>query len=184
MQNDYTQHRVATQVEAIDWKRWTPVDRGTLLFVIRNRRILLIHKKRGLGAGNLNGPGGRLEPNESPVTGAVREVREELCIDVIDPTLIGELQFQFLDGYSIHVFVFLADEYAGVPTETVEAIPLWTPIDRIPYESMWEDDRYWFPLLLDRQPFSGRFIFDGDKMLDYQLQDTRNWSDWPVNPGG
>ena len=51
----------------------------TLLFVIRAGQILLIHKKRGLGAGKINGPGGRLHLGESPLHGAVREVKEELC---------------------------------------------------------------------------------------------------------
>ena len=180
MPNDHTEQPHPTRVDGVDWGRWTPVDRGTLLFVVRHRQILLIHKKRGLGAGNLNGPGGRLDPDESPLSGALREVREELCIDAIDPSLIGELQFQFIDGYSIHVFVFIAEEFTGVPTETDEAVPMWTPIDHIPYDSMWEDDRYWLPLLLDRRPFSGRFIFDGDLMLDHKLLETRDWKEWPL----
>ena len=178
MRKEHTDPLPATRLGDVDWGRWRPVDRGTLLFVVRNRRILLIHKKRGLGAGNLNGPGGRLEPDESPLSGALREVREELCIDAIDPRLIGELQFQFIDGYSIHVFVFIAEEFAGVPTETDEAVPVWTPIDDIPYDSMWEDDRHWLPLLLDQRPFSGRFIFDGDLMLDHKLLETRDWRQW------
>ena len=51
--------------EQIDWSAWQPVDRATLLFVVRDGEILLIHKKRGIGAGKINGPGGRLDPGES-----------------------------------------------------------------------------------------------------------------------
>ena len=29
----------------------------------------------------------------------------------------------------------------------------------IPYEQMWDDDRYWFPLLLSKRPFVGRADF-------------------------
>ena len=48
-------------VNDIDWTTWQPQQRATLLFVIQGNQVLLIHKKRGLGAGNINGPGGRLE---------------------------------------------------------------------------------------------------------------------------
>ena len=49
------------------------------------------------------------------------------------------------------------------------ANPLWTAIDEIPYDRMWPDDRIWLPLLLERRPFLGRFVFDGDAMLDHHL---------------
>lgn len=164
------------RVDAIDWNLWAPEDRGTLLFVQRRNQILLIRKKRGLGAGYLNGPGGRLEPGEAPRAGAIRETREELCIEAKDPILMGELMFQFTDGYSIHVWVFHSLDFSGEPTETAEADPVWVAVDRIPYESMWEDDRYWLPLLLERKRFKGRFVFDRKRMLDHELIVTDNLS--------
>jgi 8-oxo-dGTP diphosphatase len=42
-------------------------------------------------------------------------------------------------------------------------------VDRIPYEKMWEDDRLWIPLLLEGVRFRGRYLFDGERMLDYEL---------------
>ncbi len=153
----------------IDWATWKPVDPATLVFIRRHDEVLLIRKKRGLGAGKINGPGGRLEPGETPLECAVREVREELRVVPTGLTARGENRFQFVDGYSIHVFVFDADGFDGVPQETEEAVPLWTPTDRIPYHEMWEDDRLWVPLLLARTPFSGRFLFDGDRMLGHEL---------------
>ena len=81
---------------------WTAVDCATLLFVCLDNRVLLIRKKRGLGAGKINGPGGKLEPGESPVACAVREVEEELGISPLAPQARGRLRFQFIDGYSIN----------------------------------------------------------------------------------
>lgn len=156
-------------VNDIDWTRWEPRQRATLLFVIEDNRVLLIHKKRGLGAGNINGPGGRLEPGETPLAAAVREVQEELCITPREIEYSGELFFQFIDGLSIHCTVFRAAAYDGEPQETDEAIPLWTDLDKIPYERMWEDDRYWIPLMIARTPFNGYFVFDGEHMLDYRF---------------
>jgi hypothetical protein len=34
---------------------------------------------------------------------------------------------------------------------------------------MWQDDRIWLPRLIAGTPFTGRFIFDSDVMLDYEL---------------
>lgn len=142
---------------------------ATLLFVIVDRKVLLIRKKRGLGAGKINGPGGKLDAGETPQQCALREVSEELCIDAINPQSRGELRFQFIDGYSIHVHVFVADQYRSEPTETDEAIPLWYDIADVPYTEMWADDRVWLPAVLEGSGVDGRFTFDGDKLLEYDV---------------
>jgi len=157
-------------LDAFSWDGWIPDERATLLFVVRDGRILLIEKHRGLGRGKVNGPGGRLEPGETPRAAAIREVEEEIRVRPTGIHPAGELRFQFVDGYSIHVYVFRADGFVGDPEPTVEATPLWAEVESIPYERMWEDDAVWLPLLLREQPFSGRFVFDGDLMLTTELE--------------
>ena len=71
---------VASRIDEIAWSSWKPRDTATLVFVVEADRVLLIRKKRGLGAGKINGPGGRLEPGETLLECAVREIQEELCI--------------------------------------------------------------------------------------------------------
>jgi 8-oxo-dGTP diphosphatase len=156
-------------VAALDWQAWEPEQRATLLFVLRGSRVLLIHKKRGLGAGKINAVGGRLDPGETPHQAALRETDEELCIQPIEVTECGDLSFQFIDGLSIFVTVYQATDYVGVPTETDEARPLWFDINQIPYDRMWADDALWVPLMLKGTGFSGRFIFDENEMLDSVL---------------
>lgn len=160
----------------IDWHHWQAVDQATLTFIIDGEQILLIRKKRGLGAGKINGPGGRLEPGETARACAIREVQEELGVTPIDPVWVGESLFQFVDGYSIHVHTYLARAFSGTARETDEAIPLWTDIKAIPYDQMWEDDQYWLPLLLNNQSFRGRYLFDDDRMLDFHLE-----TPWPAS---
>ena len=157
------------RVREIDWTRWRAADPATLVFVIRGRRILLIHKKRGLGAGKVNGPGGRLEPGESFEACAVREVREELGVTPLRLVRLGQHAFQFVNGYSTFVRVYRAADLEGAPVETDEAEPLWCDLDAIPFDRMWEDDRHWLPLLIAGRRFGGRWIFDGDRMLDHTL---------------
>jgi 8-oxo-dGTP diphosphatase len=159
-----------------DWPvDWKPRERATLLFVVKDGRVLLILKKRGLGAGKVNGPGGRIDPGETPEQCAVRETQEELCVTPTGLTFAGELMFQFvgadkLSGHSIHGYVFRADDCVGEPTETDEAVPLWTDVNRVPYERMWQDDALWLPLLLKGERFVGRFYFEGDRMLWHDVK--------------
>jgi 8-oxo-dGTP diphosphatase len=153
----------------IDWTHWTPQEHATLLFVRQADRVLLIRKKRGLGAGKINGPGGRLDDGESPRQCAIREVQEELLVTPIGVEARGELAFQFVDGYALFVHVFSAIGCEGEPQETDEAEPLWFPVDALPFDQMWADDRLWFPHLLSGEFFRGRFLFDGDTLLGYEM---------------
>ena len=163
---------IPQRVDEIDWPSWRAVDPATLCFVVRDGQVLLIHKKRGLGGGKVNGPGGRLEAGETPQQCVIREVQEELCVTPTGLRVAGEISFQFLDGYSIHVHVYRADDCEGEPTATEEADPFWCAVDAIPYERMWEDDIHWLPLLLAERRFVGRFIFDGDRMVDFRVDET------------
>ncbi len=156
----------------IDWYHWVAKDTATLTFIVKNQQILLIRKKRGLGAGKINGPGGKREAGETLLECAIREVQEELCITPINPEHLGESRFQFVDGYSIHVHIYIATDYTGTPAETDEAIPLWFALSDIPYDDMWQDDRLWLPRLLRGERFSGRYLFDHDRMLDDDITTT------------
>jgi 8-oxo-dGTP diphosphatase len=149
----------------IDWSAWKPTEVAVLCFVFRGEEILLIEKLRGLGAGKVNGPGGRLEPGETPEQAAVRELQEELCITPHGLSRAGRLRFAFVDGYHLEAWVFRAQGMHGEPTAGPEAIPFWNHVDSIPFERMWADDKEWFPHLIQGVPFDGRFIFDGDTML-------------------
>jgi 8-oxo-dGTP diphosphatase len=162
----------ARTVDAIHWPSWEPGDRATLLFVIRDGQALLIRKKRGLGAGKINAPGGRLEAGETPLECAIREVQEEVGVTARRIRHCGRHRFQFTDGYKLFVDVFAAEDCDGEAIETDEALPMWVPTDKIPYEEMWADDRHWIPLMLEGTPFDGRYVFDGDTMLDMVLETT------------
>ena len=153
----------------IDWATWEPRVRANLLFIVRAESILLIRKKRGFGAGKINGPGGKIDPGESALDAALRETFEELDVMPLGAEQRGELHFQFRDGYSLHCVVFRAHDFLGEPRETEEAVPLWTPLDQIPYDEMWADDRYWLPLLIRGHHFEGYFEFDGEKLLERKI---------------
>jgi len=149
----------------VDWNEWYGEMPATLMFIVKDGKVLLIEKLRGIGMGKINGPGGKIDPGETPEQCVVRECQEELHITPINPVKMGELWFSMSDIPDIHCHVFTASEYSGDPTQTEEAIPMWFPIQEIPWERMWEDDQHWLPQMLEGQKFLGKFIFDGEKML-------------------
>ena len=159
-------------VSDIDWSTLTPEQTATLMFVIEDNRVLLIRKKRGLGAGKINGPGGRLETSETPRECAIRETQEELCVTPNSVAAAGELRFHAEDMPTIHVHVFTATGYEGTPAETDEAIPRWFNCDDIPYDEMWDDDRLWLPRVLSGQSVLGWFTFHEETLLDHRLELT------------
>lgn len=158
-----------TNVSEIDWDHWQPEQTATLLFVVQNNHVLLIVKKRGLGAGNINGPGGKLDPGETPLECAIRETQEELLITPEGVSFAAELLFHAYDFPRIHAFAYIATGFTGVPQETDEAIPVWYPFERIPFEKMWQDDRYWLPRVLKGETLKGKFTFKGETLVDHTI---------------
>ncbi|MEX2581520.1 MAG: 8-oxo-dGTP diphosphatase [Verrucomicrobiales bacterium] len=148
---------------------WKPGVIANLVFLTRGDEVLLIHKKTGFGAGKINGPGGKLEPGETALESAVREVREELLITPRSLREMGELHFDFVDGLKLHCTVFHGNEFEGVPRETREARPEWFRIDEIPYDRMWADDRHWLPQMLAGRRFKAWFRFDREEMLSREV---------------
>lgn len=154
------------------WKdNWQPEILATLMFIVQEGKVLLMRKKRGIGAGKVNAPGGKVEPGETAMECAVRETEEEVCVRVLDPVEMGEVSFSFRCGTTpeIHGHVFMATNFEGTPAETGEALPFWTPLDQIPYDEMWADDRFWLPEMLKGKKFKAKFLFEGEEILSQSV---------------
>ena len=146
---------------------------ATLCFIIEDDETLLIEKKRGVGEGLFNGPGGKIEDRESPKEAAIRETVEETRVRPEKVEKIGELEFVFGEQPFMFVHVFRAEEFSGEPEETEEARPEWFNTGDLPFDEMWPDDRYWIPKMLTDEKFLARFLFDedGDEILAHEFHD-------------
>lgn len=149
---------------------------ATLCYIIKNRKVLLIKKKKGLGAGQWNGPGGKMKKGESPQDCAKRETYEEIKVVPEAPKKIGELKFYFGQSEKVDWFVhvFTDDEFDGIERETDEAVPKWFRLDKIPYSEMWADDRIWMPLMFAGKKFTGEFYFDKEykQLLKHEIREV------------
>lgn len=146
---------------------------AVLCYIVKDKRVLLIKKKRGFGAGKLNAPGGRLEHGETLEQAVIRECIEEIGLRPLNLEYRG-----FIEFYSINskpdwiVYIFVARNFEGRLRESEEAKPEWYELNKLPYESMWEDDRYWLPYVLSGKYIEARFWYDRDysKILHYEVK--------------
>jgi 8-oxo-dGTP diphosphatase len=156
-------------MENINWDTLVYDDRAALCFIMTETHILLIRKKKGLGAGKMDAPGGRIEPGETDAEAAVRELKEEIGLVPENPKKMAEFHFHFLSGYALFCSVFTATAYSGRLIETDEAAPSWFLKEHIPYDQMWEDNRLWLPEILSGKSLKGFFIFEDDKMISSKI---------------
>jgi len=146
-----------------------------LCHIIVDGKLLLQKKPKGLfGGEKWNGVGGKIKMNETPEECARREVFEETGLNVTSLKSHGILNFYFGDrsGLDWIVHVFSTRTFKGSPRPSEEGVLQWFALKDIPYEEMWQDDRYWLPLLLDGKSFEGDFYFDeeGKRLLDFNLR--------------
>lgn len=135
----------------------------TLLLLSRENEILLAMKKRGFGLGKYNGIGGKIENNETPEIAMIRETQEEILITPTEYEKVGIMEFiEFYKGEKANVIfhLYIATKWEGEPKESEEMKPKWFNIKQIPYDKMFQDDRYWLPLILDGKKIKGFFEFD------------------------
>ena len=137
----------------------------TLLLVIKNEKILLAQKKRGFGEGKFNGVGGKAEVGETIEQTMLRETQEEIgivpknfkkqAVIVFDEFMKGERAF-------VNMSIFVANDFDGKLIESDEMVPQWFDLNKVPYDKMFPDDKFWLPLILEGKEFDGKFKFDKD----------------------
>jgi 8-oxo-dGTP diphosphatase/2-hydroxy-dATP diphosphatase len=148
----------------------------TLCIIHQQSKILLGMKKRGFGVGRWNGFGGKVGEGETIEQAAKRELLEEANISVENIRQLGKIDFYWKAGSDIiEVNIFKAENFNGIPSESEEMRPEWFDIREIPFDKMWQDDKYWLPLFLDNKKFLGKFMFDGnDNILEKELNEVES----------
>lgn len=143
----------------------------TLCLIQDKKRLLLGLKKRGFGVGKWNGFGGNVQAGESIERATARELMEESGLRLEQAEKRGLLQFEFEhDVPPLEIHVFAVTHYTGEPQETEEMMPQWFELANIPYTKMWADDRYWLPLFLAGNYFTGHFVFqDTETLLEHEV---------------
>lgn len=146
----------------------------TLLFIIKDGKILLARKARGFATGKLNGVGGKREKGETIEQTMIRETQEEICVTPKDYRLVGIIEFFEFDKNQepeediMHIFI--ANDYEGTPTKSDEMDPAWFDVNNVPYFDMFQDDKLWIPNIINGEKIYGVFNFDKDfKLISHNI---------------
>jgi len=141
----------------------------TVCYLLRDHpvpEVLLGYKKVRFGAGKYTGIGGGVEAGESVAAAAVRELAEELSVQVDPGALVpaGRITFVFpaKPEWSQVAHIFVVREWHGRPVESEEVIPAWFAVDAIPYNQMWQDAAHWLPRVLAGKIIQDTYTFSGD----------------------
>lgn len=147
----------------------------TLCILKRENEILLAMKKRGFGVGKYNGVGGKVEPGETPEQAMIRETHEEINVIPTKYENVGYIEFdEYYKGQkeNIAFHLYMVYEWEGTPSESDEMNPEWFSIDKIPYDKMLPDDKYWLPLVLEGKKVEAYFNFDEEwNLLSKNIQE-------------
>lgn len=137
---------------------------ATLVFFQKDNKILLTEKQKKIGAGCLNGFGGKVEAGETVLETAIREPKEEIGLTPVSLTKRSEIMFcnsSFGKGSDMCVHVFIATEWEGDIHETLEMRnPQWYSLEKIPYEKLMSSDGFWLSRIFAGSKIKGKIYFN------------------------
>lgn len=155
---------------------------ATLIYIFCENKILMIHrikKNRDIHEGKWNGIGGKLELEEAPAEGAVREIKEEtginLSIDQLKP--LGVLTFpsfkaEFEQDWIC--FIFRANlpgkcsDFKLINSD--EGHLEWIDQEKVTELPLWDGDYEFIPMVIKGQPFMGSYWYIDKKLVRHTLQ--------------
>ena len=146
---------------------------GTLVYLKRNNQTLMLHrvkKKQDYHEGKWNGLGGKIDPGETPEECAIREVKEESGLDLVNPRLRGFITFPMFDGVDDwYVYLFTGTEFTGDLIDSPEGNLAWIDDDKLLDLNLWEGDYIFLKWLDGNQFFSAIFSYKNKKLVDHSV---------------
>ncbi|MEO8691651.1 MAG: NUDIX domain-containing protein [Candidatus Saccharimonas sp.] len=141
---------------------------ATLCFPIKGDAVLLAEKQKKIGAGYLNGFGGKPEPTDKSIYDTnARETKEEIGISVKNARKMGEIVFHNPSEYSelrnMIVHIFTASEWDGEPIESDEMKKAaWYKITDLDFSQFLPADILFIPRILSGECVKGVIEYNDD----------------------
>jgi 8-oxo-dGTP diphosphatase len=142
----------------------------TLVYCLRDDRVLLLKRRKHPYPGLWTGPGGKVDPGESPAECAVRELREETGLGVTgQPVLRGVItETSPRPDWQWLIFAYVVPDPVGeASSDGREGTLRWWPLSERAGIPMPPADRTFFdPVVLGGgPPYERTFRYDADLAL-------------------
>lgn len=157
--------------ELQDYLATNPPLRETVIgYLVRDSEVLLGVRTRvsnNLGHLIVAGIGGGVEEGESPEDALEREILEEIEVHATDYQKVGSVVnlTPHHPSWNLRVVIYLVTGYEGEPKKTEDIDPYWHPINRLPLNDMWPDNRITAPLILAGKRITGSFLYGADGLI-------------------
>ena len=150
----------------------------TLCYIEKDEKYLMLHRVKKENDCNKDkwiGVGGKFEEGESPEECLLREVKEETGLTLTNYRFRGIVTFVSDEWEGEYMHLFTADGYEGELAEhtmasCVEGELVWVPKDEIEKLNLWEGDKIFLRLLVEREAFfSLKLRYEGEKLVESVL---------------
>jgi len=102
-----------------------------LAFVEENGQVLLTRRPIGVHQGGLwEFPGGKVEPGETLVAAVIRELREEIGVEVAVGAEMATIQYAYADR-CVALHLFPCQLLSGTPTPHAVDAVRWVPMSQL-----------------------------------------------------
>ncbi len=146
---------------------------GTLVYLKRDSKTLMLHrikKEQDFHEGKWNGLGGKLEAGETPEACAIREVKEESGLDLVDPRLRGIITFPMFDQIDDwYVYLFTGTQFSGETIDSPEGNLEWIDDEKLLDLTLWEGDYIFLKWLNQDRFFSGKFVYENKELIEHSV---------------
>ena len=143
----------------------------TLCYILNKEKVLFLlrnKKDNDLNENKYIGVGGKLEKDESPKEGIIREIKEETGLNAKNVKLKGIITFILPKWENELCFVYTCDEYEGIMHECDEGELVWVDKKDINKLNLWEGDKLFLPKLFEDKLFIMKLIYDiHDNLIKY-----------------
>jgi len=142
---------------------------ATMVYCIKDGDVLLMLRNKEPNLGLWVGPGGKLEPGESPYDCAKRELYEETGLEVNDLYFRGLItEISPRPDWQWLMFLYVATEFSGTLVEDKREGRLsWCSLSEVMQLPIPEADSVFFQKVINiNMPFyQAKFVYDSDLSL-------------------